>query len=464
MEWSFISFFEEEDMNQNKFIGIDPDSQSFVCAFIDRIDPNKKEHQKFMMNRQGFMQFEKWYNKCNSPVVAIEGINGQSKPLEIFFRKTGIVFYSFNPSDVFYYRRAVLGQNKTNELDAEATAGYAMMLLDQNRLDLFRRIWFPDTRLQRLTREHTRTTKFRTENINAMWKELKSVDCDLYQYLQGTHPIYSKTGNILKNKGILRLISKLPNISDWPSLSFAEYKQVTKTHDIPNSRYAHATLVEIAKQMTTSGSADTPVSFVLKNMAERILLLTTQIEELNKIISTVVKGNLFVEKLTEYAGISNTIAAKIVAEIIDIRRFPNDDHLASYSGLGMRSHSTGDGHTMVKSYAYNHRLKDALMQAVKEIVVHNPDLHLTGYFRSLRKDGKIYCEAIKRTSRGFCRKLFKAFREITEQEFKKEKVEAEVAKDSIRSCGKHHGNTTASTQLNSSPKKVTKKEKSACFS
>ena len=37
----------------------------------------------------------------------------------------------------------------------------------------------------------------------------------------------------------------------------------------------------------------------------------------------------------------------MIAEIIDIRRFAREDNLASYSGLGMKEHSTGETTRMV---------------------------------------------------------------------------------------------------------------------
>jgi hypothetical protein len=58
--------------------------------------------------------------------VALEGIDGQSRPIEKALREAGLVFYSFRPSDTENYRKAVLGENKNNERDAEAVARFAL--------------------------------------------------------------------------------------------------------------------------------------------------------------------------------------------------------------------------------------------------------------------------------------------------------------------------------------------------
>ena len=59
--------------------------------------------------------FIRWVKKARDVIVAVEGSNGQSKPVEQALRTEGIVFYSFKPSDVAEFRKAVLGQNKNND-------------------------------------------------------------------------------------------------------------------------------------------------------------------------------------------------------------------------------------------------------------------------------------------------------------------------------------------------------------
>ena len=77
-------------------------------------------------------------------------------------------------------------------------------------------------------------------------------------------------------------------------------------------------------------------------------------------------------------------AAQIVSEIADISRFPNDDHLASYAGLGRREHKTGDGTTERSAFMFNHRLKNTFFTAARNYTLYNPDSHLTGYYRCLK--------------------------------------------------------------------------------
>ena len=81
--------------------------------------------------------------------------------------------------------------------------------------------------------------------------------------------------------------------------------------------------------------------------------------------------NAAVQALRQMRGIATNTAAKMIAEIIDIRRFAREDSLACY-GLGMREHSTGQTTNMVPTQLFNHRLKDAFMTAARTSSITTP--------------------------------------------------------------------------------------------
>jgi transposase len=47
-------------------------------------------------------------------------------------------------------------------------------------------------------------------------------------------------------------------------------------------------------------------------------------------------------KLTTLPGVGNAVASKLIAEIGDIRRFPNADKLACFAGIALKSFSSAD--------------------------------------------------------------------------------------------------------------------------
>jgi len=95
------------------------------------------------------------------------------------------------------------------------------------------------------------------------------------------------------------------------------------------------------------------------------------------------------------------------AEIIDIRRFPSEDNLASYSGLGKVEYNTGDRERMKAARKYNRRLKDLLMTAAMNAVHFDPNSHLAGYHRNLVKRGMEPTEATKRVARALVRVIYR---------------------------------------------------------
>jgi hypothetical protein len=157
-------------------------------------------------------------------IVAVEGSNGFSRPVEQAFRTEQIVFYSLRPSDVSKFRKVVLGRNKNNEKDAETVARYALALQSQGKLEKFRRVFFPDESLRLLTRGYERKSKELTAEINRMWKVLRLASPDLYLALAGTNPEVEITEKVLQQQGILSLLEQKPDLSEWRSLSMEAFR------------------------------------------------------------------------------------------------------------------------------------------------------------------------------------------------------------------------------------------------
>ena len=161
-------------------IGIDPDAKEFVCSLVKLEEPNVIR-RRFTATWKDVQNFIRWVKTVENVIVAIEGSNGQSRPIEKGLREAGVVFYSFKPADTDRIRKAVLGQNKNNDKDAESVARYAMALEMQGKLERYRRVWFPDAELQLLTRSYERISQETTAEMNRLWKTLRLASPDLSQ-------------------------------------------------------------------------------------------------------------------------------------------------------------------------------------------------------------------------------------------------------------------------------------------
>lgn len=126
-------------MGPRDAIGIDPDSKGFVCAFV-KGSGAPVTTKGYMSTDTDLKAFLCWVKGQGDVIVAIEGANGFSRPLEKVLREARFVFYSFKPADTSAFRKAVLGQNKDNRKDAESVARYAMALEAQGKLERYQRV------------------------------------------------------------------------------------------------------------------------------------------------------------------------------------------------------------------------------------------------------------------------------------------------------------------------------------
>ena len=384
-------------------IGIDPDSKGFQCAFV-KLGESQVQQRGYMATEEGIESFIGWVKNHDSVIVAIEGSNGMSAPIEKALRTAEIVFYSFKASDVAKFRSTVLGQNKNNKKDAEATARYALALQFQEKLDDWKRVWMPDEELRGLTRSHSLKTQEVTREINKLWKLLRVGSVDLYLALGGQHPDIEIRDNILQNGAILALLAAKPDVYEWRNFSEADFITAMGSRNYQG----RGKLIEQLRKVSGSFQpVSAAISLMIRNAATQILLMKQQLKDIHKMVVKLTKDNTAVQVLSQHRGIGIMTAAIICAEIINVRRFVKDDSLASYGGLARKQYSTGDNEREIPNQFYNRRLKDAFMTAARNYVIFNPDSHLAGYYKNLVKGGMKKTDGHKRVGRALVRVFFR---------------------------------------------------------
>jgi len=410
MERSNILTARRSDMRPRSEIGIDPDIKGIRCSLVG-IEGDKPKMKGVLVTQKGLEGFIRWVKQKGDIIIAIEGSNGQSKPIEQALRAEGLVFYSFKPSDVAKFRKAVLGQNKNNDIDAESVARYAMALETQGKLNGNKRVWFPDTELQGLTRSHEQKTKQQTAEVNRLWKLLRMASPDLYLALGGSNPDIEINEKMLQNQGILALLAEKPDIVEWKTFSVMDFLEAMGGRLYTGRQKLIKELQKVAKTFRPIPSS---LSLMIEDSVTQILLLKKQLKRIHDMLEQITQDNKAISILRGYNGIATLTASTLIAEIVNIRRFVSNDGLACYAGLGMIDNSTGERSNMVHSSLFNHRLKDALMTAAKNFVRFNPGSHLAGYYRNLVKGGMSVTESRKRVARALVRVFFRVLYSIDE--------------------------------------------------
>jgi hypothetical protein len=391
-------------MELKRAIGIDPDSKGFYCVFQQE-GIEKRSKKYFFIDNSGLQEFMKWVLGLGDVIIAIEGSNGQSRPIEKILRSNKIVFYSIKPSSVTKYRKAVMGENKNNDKDAEAVGGLALALARQNKLENFRRVWFPNDGIQLLSRFREKEVKHKTALINSLWKMLRIASPDIYLMLTGGKKTTKKAQKSrLENKNLLNLLANKPNIAEWKNL--AEYELL----EAMGGKCYRGVMEMIEKIKSIAEDIESAEDFpylLIGKMATEILVLKKNIEDIEKELKKKALHNKEIQSFMIDKGIGLVTAAKLKSEIVDIRRFAKNDNLASYCGLGRKTDDTGDKKSEKKDFSYNRRLKDAFITAAKNFVRFNPDHHLSGYCKNMIKGGMKIMEAYKRVARALVRIYFK---------------------------------------------------------
>jgi len=432
-------------------IGIDPDSKGFVCAYV-KASETKVVTRGYLATEEDLGRFLKWVKEQGDVIVAIEGSNGLSKPIEKALREAEIIFYSFPPADADRFRKAVLGQNKDNQKDAESVGRYAMAMEVQGKLERYRRVWDADLELQILTRGYERKSYAMTAEVNRLWKLLRHASPDLYLALGGNHPEVELKANMLQNQGILALLSVKPNVGEWKKLSDEEFLSAMGG----NAKGRLSMIQELRKVAATMNPVTPAVALMIQNSAGQIVRFKREQSEITKLLDEMTKDSLPVQALKEMRGIATITATTMIAEIIDIRRFAREDNLASYSGLGRREYSTGETTRMIPTRSFNHRLKDIFMTAARNYVHFNPDSHLAGYYRNLVKARMDPVEATKRVARALVRVIFRKLSSLVKEAVGERPVEetltageSDMASGSLRSDRGHESNISLSSQKGS---------------
>lgn len=388
-------------MDPANIVGIDPGSGGFDCCLL-KAGTSKRSYKTFSISRRDLASWLQWLEQEKVEVVALEGSGGLCIPLEQALRETDIPFYSLGPYRVGKYRQAMSGEHKSNRKDAAAVAEFALQLRGQGTLEEYRRIWFTDPTLRSLVRMHQQKQREATREINRLWRTIHEVSGDLFLALRdqgGGVPAHSG----LTQRWVLKLISLHPDIYAWTAISpqqladsIAEHRQAVKEKI--------TTLHNAVQDIVPLSPVD---SLKLQVSANTALTLKQAADQLERMLHTETAKNPAAAALMRHPGIGPITSAQIVSEIIDIRRFKNNNKLAAYAGVARTETKTGRNTTERSQRLYNRRLKNAFYTAARSFTLFNPESHLTGYYRHLRSQGMKNTEAYKRVARSLVRLVFR---------------------------------------------------------
>jgi transposase len=168
-------------------------------------------------------------------------------------------------------------------------------------------------------------------------------------------------------------------------------------------------LKSIAKSSFGVSFAKDAFSFQIKQLADQLCFIESQITELESEISSLLHQTNQV--ITTIPGIGETLGAIIVSEIGDIHRFDTPGKLVAFAGLDVKVNQSGEfvGTKNKISKRGSPYLRRAIWLAAQRAAFCDPIL--SEYYQSLKARGKHHLTAVGAVSRKMCNIIFVILRE-----------------------------------------------------
>jgi hypothetical protein len=125
--------------------------------------------------------------------------------------------------------------------------------------------------------------------------------------------------------------------------------------------------------------------FILKHLESAIERYRATKEEYEKHFATIVRKHKLLRNLISVDGIGNIGATKILACVVDARRFPNRGKYYGYCGLARHEKSSGGRSYGSRKPRFNHMLKDVYKTAASAVIGSTKPLN--EYYEALLSKG-----------------------------------------------------------------------------
>jgi transposase len=260
-----------------------------------------------------------------SPIYGLENAYGYGRSLAVWLIEKGYTVKDVNSSLAYDQRKSAPMMKKNDEHDAYCVATVLINQLhtlpdakpEDNHWTLSQLVNRRDT----LVKDGIRLKNALHEQVSAAYPSYRKFFCEIDRktalYFWKTYP----SPGYLKNKSAEELAGELKAISP----NYTKGKAELILEYVQNDGNTIRDYQESRDFITQSLVRD------LEHQAVELAQIDTEIEKM--LVA-------FDYKLTTMPGVGNAIASKLIAEIGDIRRFPNADKLACFAGIAPKSFSS----------------------------------------------------------------------------------------------------------------------------
>lgn len=331
-------------MIKTLYVGVDVSMKDFKVRYMDDRGTEAAKRQRFENNQPGLDSFvASILQICLLPsnvtrvVIGMEAASVYGWHLQMGLASDHRPahyepqIYTFNPKVILNFKKAYVDLPKDDWTDAWVIADRLRFgrLPENSQVD-FR--YLPLQRLTRfryhLTQSITREKNYFLANLFLKFNTLSQDE--VFSNLFGATSIALLTDFLSPEEIAARPLEDL--------IDFIMEKG--KKHFTDPKATAQALKDAARKARRLRGGLLEPVNLILATSIETIRCLERQVNIIDKAI--VKELSHFRHTLDSVPGFGSVFCAGIIAEIGDIRRFPNDSALAKYVGLTWRTHQSGE--------------------------------------------------------------------------------------------------------------------------
>ncbi|PFT47291.1 IS110 family transposase [Bacillus thuringiensis] len=371
------------------YVGVDLHKEHHTAVIINCWQEKLGEIQ-FENKPSAFSEFllevETYVSNGLSVVFGLEDVGGYGRALAKYLVDHEQVVKEVNPALSFLERKSQVMIQKNDSWDAECVARILVnkfnQLPDAKPNDLF---WS----IQQLVSRR-----------NALVKAQSALKNQLHIQLNHHYPSYKKFFSELDGKTALAFWQQYPSPS---CLEGANIKQLTAfLLDVSNNTCSVKKASEILKLVKEDGHTmkeyQETRDFLVRSIVRDIEFKKTEIKYIERELKQLVK--LLDYQLETMPGIELVTASALIAEIGDVRRFPNANKLARFAGIAPvyfgsggkgKTHKSKQGNRALHALFYNLAVQQVQV-AKGSKMPRNPVFH--AYYQKKLKEGKTKGQAL----------------------------------------------------------------------
>jgi transposase len=377
------------------YIGIDVAKNKHDCCIVDSDGVILNDSLRISNSREGF---ELLYSSILSHLpskdisnvkIGLESTGHYSTNIQNFLYAKGFNLSILNPLATNLFRKAqTLRKTKTDKTDALVIA--KMLFSDDTKS--YSPVSYQIQELKSLTRHRYRLIGYRSKLKISITRLIDIVFPELPSLFWSIHQTSSYT-----------LLSELPSPKDISTCHLTKLTNILSKAS--RGKYGKDKAIAIKEAANNSiGTSTRSLSFELQQTIRLIKSIQTEIDALELKIKEVVTE--IDSPIMTIPGISYTLAAIILSEIGDIKKFPNPAKLLAFAGLDPSIYQSGKytaSHTPMVKRGSTY-LRWAILIAARTVSMRDSTFSI--YLAKKQAEGKHYYIAMSHVAKKLIRVVF----------------------------------------------------------